>query len=115
MPGDHVLVGILLHPSQHPQNAPAPIYVRNSDGRSLSAIDIRTLHNNNNIHVRESRCYIPLSNGTVLMAFLESNIYTLYYPTSAIVTVRFPEYNNTLYSGELRFAQGYRPVWLPLS
>ena len=114
MPGDHVFVGDLLQPLNPLQSLFAPVFVRTPGGVSSSASDIQTLHNNNNMRVREGRCYITLPNHTILMAFLEPNLHVIHYPTSTVVVVRLGEYNNTLYSGVLRVGQGYRPDWLPI-
>ena len=115
MPGDHVIVGVLIDPAQHPPNAVAPIFVRMPEGgATLPAIHVRTLHNNHNINVRESRCYIPLENHIILIGFLEPNLHVIDYPSSTVVFMRMREFNNTLYSGVLRVGQGFRPDWLPL-
>ena len=115
MPGDHVFFGVLSTLPDDISNLFVPIIIQSPDERSLCAFDVHTLHNNNNTHIENSRCYILLPNGTILISFLEPNFDIRNNNISTVIMLRIPEHSDTLYSGVLRVAHGYRPDWLPRS
>ena len=110
--GGHVLVGI-LEPTQRTEiYLKVPLYIRIPSGQDLFANVLHNFLNVDSSNNNEFRCYIPLRNGNVLMAFLEHNLHGLNYPVGAEVFLRLP--NSTRLSGLLRLGEGHRPSWLPL-
>ena len=80
-------------------------------GQYFIANDLHTFYNEDNPNIHELRCYIPLPNGNVFIAFLELNLNSLIPSASTSIYVRLP--NNTHFSGLLRRGEGYLPSWLP--
>ena len=111
--GGHVLVGI-LEPTQRTEiDLEVPLYIRRPGGQDLIANDLHIFHNLDSSNIDEFRCYIPLRNGNVLMAFLEHNLHVFDNPGNSVVFLRLP--NNTHLSGLLILGEGHRPSWLPRS
>ena len=110
--GGRILVGV-LEPTQRTEiDLEVPLYIRIPGGQDLFANVLHNFLNVDSSNINEFRCYIPLRNGNVLMAFLEHNLHGLNYPVGAEVFLRLP--NSTRLSGLLRLGEGHRPSWLPL-
>ena len=109
--GGHILLGILEHTQRREIDLEVPLYIRIPAGQDLIANNLHTFLNLDSPNIDEFRCYVPLSNGNVLMAFLEHNLQVLDNPRNSVVFLRLP--NNTHLSGLLVLGEGYLPSWLP--
>ena len=110
MPGDHVLTGVLHLEDDHYYES--SVFVQTADGYSLTANIGPLNHNSNHHNVQEYRCYLPLPDRSVLIAFLHPYNPQQDMLTSMSIFVRGP-LNTTLFAGKLRYYDGYRPEWLP--
>ena len=111
IPGGHVLVGVLEPITVVDNLLPPPVLIRMPYGQDLIANALHIFANEDNPNINEFRCYIPLPNGKVCMAFLEPDLYALSHSSSTSIYVRIG--NNTHLSGFLRRGEGYCPSWLP--
>ena len=116
MPGDHVLSGTLeRYGRQEQYTSVIRFFHVQLPHRSLTA-DLKPFpiqHGRNSHRVIDYRCFIPISGGRVLSAFLVPLSNEDYDPHSAVVAIRLPMENNNTYSGVLHIGMGEGPAWIP--
>ena len=116
MPGDHVLSGTLEHYGRRQQyTGGIPFFHVQLPHDSLTAdlVPFPVSRGSSSHRVIDYRCFIPISGYRVLVAFLEPHIVENYDHESALVAIRLPMENNTLYSGFLHIGEGEGPAWIP--
>ena len=111
LPGGHILVGVLEVTQQEINHLDVPLYIRIPDSSGLIANVLHNFQNVDSSNIDEFRCYIPLLNNNVLIAFLEHNFHAINNPRGAEAFLRLP--NSTHLSGLLHLGEGHRPSWLP--
>ena len=114
MRNDRILYGTLQRFGYHQYNSEIPFFhVQTPHGGFTANLQPFPIRNGSNHPVDCYRCFIPISGHLVLSAFLEPHIVEDYDPQSAIVAIRLPMENNTLYSGSLYIGEGEGPQWIP--
>ncbi|XP_033221048.1 uncharacterized protein LOC117175449 [Belonocnema kinseyi] len=126
MAGDHVFTGNLqyiykspipiwvLRPNHahHPVNLMDNVFIQMPNGEGLTASVHSLTERVKNSKNNENSCFVRIRNHSLLVAFLEP-----YHHDPAenyenpIVYVRMPEEDDTVYSGELHYGDGYLPSW----
>lgn len=124
--GDHIFTGLVqniyksvipiwvLRPNQphHPVNLMDHVFIQMPNGEGLTASIHSLTQNIKNSKNKENTCFIRIRNHNLLIAFLEpynhdpAEIYD-----NPIIYVRMPDQNDTVYSGELHYGDGYLPGW----
>ena len=123
LPGDHVLEGFLRNRRRTP--LPSWVYPPHHEGDNSQPNvlirrpfygdmlgHLRTLHNYHNNNVQTFRIFVKISNNSILSAFLTPSNDTLLDLQEPRAFVRLPAPYNAIYSGALRFRDGWRPEWL---
>ena len=96
------------------ENYEINVYITIYGGHALTT-NLVPLHNHydRSDHVNGYHCYILLPNDTVLHAYLQLGIHTIYLQRSTCAFVRIPGGGNRTYSGVLEPLRGRLPLWLP--